>query len=72
MWSKAHDVMTPNHDRQFREVPLFLQRGLGHIKDMTLRIIDIEQMGHTDVVNMHIFGPNTDKAISTDMALRVW
>ena len=73
MWSQAHDVMTPNHDRAFRAVPLFLQRGLGRIKDMTLRIIiDIEQTGQTDVVNMHIFWPNTDKKISTDMTLCVW
>ena len=39
---------------------------------MTLRIIDIEQTGSTAVVDMHIFGPNADKEISTDMTLCVW
>ena len=28
LWSVAHDVMTPNHDRQFRELPAFLATGL--------------------------------------------
>lgn len=45
---------------------------MGRIKDMTLRIIDIEQTGETFMVSMHIFGPNTDKEISTDTTLCVW
>ena len=72
MWSQAHDVMTPNRDRQFREIPLFLQRGMGNIKDMALRIIDIEQVGQEFIANLHVFGPNTDNEISTDMTLCVW
>ena len=56
-----HDVITPNHDRQFREIPLYLQRGLGRIKELTLRIIDIESSGPRPTVGMHIFGPNTEK-----------
>ena len=52
--------MNPNHDRQFREVPLFLQRGLGDIKDMALRIIDIEQSGHSTIANIHVF-PRTQR-----------
>ena len=72
IWSQAHDAMTPNHDRQFRDIPLFLQRGLGQIKDTTLRIIDIESSGRNLTANMHIFGPNTYKEISTDLTLCVW
>lgn len=72
MWSQARDVVTPNRDRQFREIPLFAQRGLGHIKDMALRIIDIEQVGQAFALSMHVFGPNTDEEISTDTTLCVW
>ena len=54
MWSQAHDVVTPSRDRQFRDIPMFSQRGLGAIKDMALRIIDIEQTGQTCAISMNV------------------
>ena len=71
-WSLPRDVMAPRHDRQFREIPLFLPLVCGNISDMALRIIDIAQSGNSFVSNMHVFGPTADKEISTDVALFVW
>ena len=72
IWSQAQDVMTPNHDRQLRGLPLFLQQRLAHIKEMTLRIIDIDSSGPNSTINMHVFGPNTSNEISTDLTICAW
>ena len=42
LWSVAHDAVTPNHDRRFRELSTFLSTSLLR-NDEVLRIFDIEE-----------------------------
>ena len=64
--------MSPNNDRQFRALPEFLRTAFGNIADRTLRIFDIETLGDYQSVNMHMFGPDHDAELSSDMTIGVW
>ena len=69
---QAQNAMTPNHDGPLRGLPLFLHHGLAHIKEMTLRIIEIDSSGPASTIDMHIFGPNARDEISMDLTICVW
>ena len=69
---QSQNAMAPNHDRPLRGLPLFLQNGLPHIREMTLRIIDVGSSGPTNTIDMHIFGPNAKDGIFMDLAICAW
>ena len=71
LWSVAHDVMTPNHDRQFRELSAFLPTCLLRNEEV-LRIYDIEECDGKIRANAHVYGKEHHSSIEQDLTLCVW
>ena len=69
---QSQNAMTPKHDRPLRGLPLFLQHGLAHIREMTSRIIDIDSSGPASTIDMRISGPTIRDVISMDLTICAW
>ena len=71
LWSVAHDAMTPNHDRQFRELAAFLPTALLRNGEV-LRIYDIDESDGRIRISAHVYGEDRQGSIEHDLALCVW
>ena len=70
--SFAHDVMTPDHDRQFRELAAFLPTALLRNEGGALRIFDIGEIDDNVRVSAHAYGNDHQLSIEHDMTQFVW
>ena len=70
--SVTHDVMTPNHGHQFREMPDRLPNAFLRTADDVMRIFDIEDSGGGIMANSHGYGEDRNSTTEQDLVLCVW
>ena len=56
LFSLEHDVMTPNRDRGFQDIHLFLAGLELALRQRAVRIFDLEWRGNHTTINVHQFG----------------